>query len=74
MDQKQPRVSMRHLHLYAHLLLAEAKQNGKSVRLEWANIPPLRLALIRQTREVWYCGSRKWRRSVPKKMRPYCEH
>ena len=39
MDQTQPRVSMRHLHLYAHLLLAEAKQNGKSVRLEWANIP-----------------------------------
>lgn len=39
MHQNQPKVSMRHLHLYAHLLLAEAKKNGKSVRLEWANIP-----------------------------------
>ncbi|WP_432263238.1 VWA domain-containing protein [Cupriavidus sp. TMH.W2] len=39
MQQPQQKVSMRHLYLYTHLLLAEANRQGKSVRLEWANIP-----------------------------------
>lgn len=32
------KASMRHLYLYAHFLLEEAKRHGKRVRLEWANI------------------------------------
>ncbi|MDR5799243.1 MULTISPECIES: vWA domain-containing protein [Caballeronia] len=37
--QQQKKVSMRHLYLYAHLLLAEASRKGKAVRIQWANIP-----------------------------------
>lgn len=32
------KASMRHLYLYAKLLLAEANSQGRSVRLEWASI------------------------------------
>ncbi|WP_425953146.1 VWA domain-containing protein [Ralstonia pseudosolanacearum] len=38
MQQQQKNVSMRHLYLYTHLLLAEANRQGKAVRLEWADI------------------------------------
>lgn len=37
--ERHAKVSMRHLHLYAHLLIADAQRNGKEVRIEWADIP-----------------------------------
>ena len=33
------RVSMRHLYLYAHMLLADINKVGRSIRIEWMFIP-----------------------------------